>query len=84
MFPVNIPIPFSRRGRSGLRNGLHLVCPCIRRQMVKLYPTCQGTEAQMSTDDDTQRDIDHTINYLKTVPRDELIREDGGDDSNQR
>jgi hypothetical protein len=39
----------------------------------------------MSTDDDTQHDIDYTRNYLKTrVPRDELSREDGDDDSNQR
>jgi len=42
-------------------------------------------EAQLSTDDDTQHDIDHTRNYLKmTVPRDKLSREDGGNDSNQR
>ena len=45
----------------------------------------QETEAQISTDDDTQHDIDHTRNYLKTtVPRDELSREGAGDDSNQR
>jgi hypothetical protein len=41
------------------------------------------TEAQMSTDDDTQHDIDHTRNCLKTtVPRYELSREDGDDYSN--